>query len=113
MTRRVVGQRFIPGGRIRRRQRCRREGTGEYCYRDIYQDGTCSRLIRNGGLAMCHEYGMRWLRSERSERKPSEEPKRDLKEIFAVPPGKAVAPAVAELEKKEPARQEKELASAK
>jgi len=62
---------------------------------------------------MCHEYGMRWWRSERSERKPSEEPKRDLKEIFAVPPGQAVAPAVAELEKKEPAREEKELASAK
>ena len=33
---------------------------------------------------MCHEYGMRWWRSERSERKPTEEAKPDLMGIFAV-----------------------------
>jgi hypothetical protein len=61
---------------------------------------------------MCHEYGMRWWRSERSEKKPTEA-KPDLMGIFAVPqPGEPVASPATALET-EPAPDEKEFAPAK
>lgn len=62
---------------------------------------------------MCHEYGMRWWKSERSEKKPAEEAKPDLMGIFAV--GKdgepKAAPAIDVDEEKRV--EEKELAPAK
>jgi hypothetical protein len=55
---------------------------------------------------------MRWWRSERSEKKPTEA-KPDLMGIFAVPqPGEPVASPATALETK-PAADEKELAPAK
>jgi hypothetical protein len=63
---------------------------------------------------MCHEYGMRWWRSERSEKKPTEETKPDLMGIFAVGQDgeRKAAPAVAVGEEKREV-EEKELAPAK
>jgi hypothetical protein len=34
---------------------------------------------------MCHEYGMMWWQSESTEKKKTEDPKRDLKGMFGVP----------------------------
>jgi hypothetical protein len=63
---------------------------------------------------MCHEYGMRWWRSERSEKKRTEAAKPDLMGVFGVPQDSqpATAPA-AEAEEKNSASEEKELAPAK
>ena len=62
---------------------------------------------------MCHEYGMRWWKSERSEKKPAEETKPDLMGIFAVGQGgePKVAPAIEVGEEKREV--EKELVPAK
>ncbi len=63
---------------------------------------------------MCHEYGMRWWKSERPEKKPVEEPKSDLMGIFAVrqdgAPQAAPAGTVKETKRE---TEEKELAPAK
>jgi hypothetical protein len=63
---------------------------------------------------MCHEYGMRWWRSERSEKKLTEETKPDLMGIFGVGQDgePKAAPAVAVGEEKREV-EEKELAPAK
>jgi hypothetical protein len=59
---------------------------------------------------MCHEYGMRWWKSEGSEKKRTEETKPDLRGIFAVGEPK-VAPAIEVGEEKREV--EKELVPAK
>jgi len=61
---------------------------------------------------MCHEYGMRWWRSERDERKRTEEPKADLMGIFAVSQP-AEAPSTAGQVEEKKSLQEKELVPAK
>ena len=63
---------------------------------------------------MCHEYGMRWWKSERSEKKPAEETKPDLMGMFAVGRDgeQKVASAVGVGEGKREV-EEKELAPAK
>ena len=61
---------------------------------------------------MCHEYGMRWWRSERDERKRTEEPKADLMGIFAVSQA-AEAPSTAGQVEEKKSLQEKELVPAK
>ncbi len=63
---------------------------------------------------MCHEYGMRWWKSERSEKKPTEETKPDLTGIFAVGQDgePKVAPAIEVSEEKREVA-EKELVPAK
>ena len=62
---------------------------------------------------MCHEYGMRWWRSERSERKPTEEAKPDLMGIFAVSQESAPADRHAEKVEEKKSVEEKELVPAK
>jgi len=62
---------------------------------------------------MCHEYGMRWWRSERDERKRTEEPKADLMGMFAVSQPAEKAPSTAGQVEEKKSLQEKELVPAK
>ena len=63
---------------------------------------------------MCHEYGMRWWRSEGREKKRTEETKPDLMGIFAIPEqGEPIVSPATTVEESKPAIEEKELAPAK
>jgi len=63
---------------------------------------------------MCHEYGMRWWKSERSEKKRAEETKPDLMGIFAIgKDGEPKADPAVEVGEEKREVEEKEFAPAK